>query len=167
MALVPDLRFLWELSRREKIQRSPFTPWQPADTSKSVCHSHNKKSNRLLVRTYPVQFGEGLRKIVKSWRPQPRLRQKREVNLELSDRELFARVPLGDLWQDADLVSVYKYLRDSKKTAVPNSWQTVFDELDVELKVAWSILTYKPKLIIQNALEDGFMFLTCFDAKRV
>lgn len=56
--------------------------------------------------------------------------------LELSDRELFARVPLGDLWPDADLVSVYKYLRDSKKTAVPSSWQTVFDELDVELKVA-------------------------------
>lgn len=73
---------------------------------------------------------------MKSWRPQPHLRQKKEINLSLSDKELFCRLPLGDLWQDADLVSVYKYLRNSEKTAVPSSWQEVFDELDSELGLA-------------------------------
>ena len=85
---------------------------------------------------YPEEFGRGLHQIMKSWRPQPHLRQKREINLDLSDKELFCRLPLGDLWQDADLVAVYKYLRNSEQTAVPSSWQEVFDELDLELGLA-------------------------------
>ena len=33
-----------------------------------------------LPRTYPAGFGQGLNEILSSWRPQPRLRQKREVD---------------------------------------------------------------------------------------
>lgn len=85
-------------------------------------------------RTYPVGFGVGLREIMTTWRPQPHLRQKVEVNTNLSDRELFQNMPLGkDLWHDAQLVEAYRYIRKCKKHSVPNSWQSVFEDLDAEL----------------------------------
>lgn len=68
-----------------------------------------------------------------SWQAQPRLRQKREVNTNLSDKELFSSLPIGDLWPDAKLVEAYRYIRQSPKTTVPDTWHSVFEELDAEL----------------------------------
>lgn len=51
-----------------------------------------------------------------SWQAQPRLRQKRPVDTNLSDKELFESLPLGDVWRDANLADCYRYLRLSKKT---------------------------------------------------
>ena len=85
------------------------------------------------VRTYPPGFGRGLNKIMDSWRPQPRLRQKLEVNLDLSDREIFDQMKVGDLWHDADLVGAYRYFRLTNKSRVPNTWQKSLEQLDSEL----------------------------------
>lgn len=68
-----------------------------------------------------------------SWKPQPRLRQKQEVDTGLSDKEIFQRMPLGDLWPDANLVEVYRYVRAHRRSAVPSSWVSVLEELDAEL----------------------------------
>lgn len=84
-------------------------------------------------QTYPRELGDGLHDIMKTWQPQPHLRQKRKVDLNLSDRELFCSLPLNDLWSDADLVGAYRYLQSSKKSKIPLTWQPVFDELDAEL----------------------------------
>ena len=87
------------------------------------------------LRTYPLGFGHGLSDIMGSWQVQPRLRQKRPVNVNLSDRELFNALPLGDTWADAQLIDVYKYLRKSKKTMVPNTWVPVFEKLDSQIEM--------------------------------
>lgn len=76
-----------------------------------------------------------------SWQAQPHLRQKKPVDTSLSDRELFCSMALGDLWPDAKLVEVYRYIRQSRKTHVPPSWVTVFEELDVELDKVQSSLS--------------------------
>ena len=86
-----------------------------------------------MPRTYPKGFGDGLTTIMKHWRPEPHLRQKREVDLSLSDKELFEAMPLGDLWHDAKLVDVYRYMRHHKAYAVPPSWQTILENLDREI----------------------------------
>ena len=70
---------------------------------------------------------------MQSWGPQPRLRQKRSVDTKMTDKELFQNMPLGDLWSDAQLVSIYKYLRQSKKTTIPDTWVDVFENLDAQL----------------------------------
>ena len=90
----------------------------------------------LWPRTYPPGFGDGLTKLMNKWKVQPRLRQKREVNLDLSDREIFTSLPLGDVWGDADLVGDYKYFRNSNKSKIPNSWYKVFQDLDEEIQQA-------------------------------
>ena len=73
------------------------------------------------------------------WRPEPRLRQKKEVSLNLSDKEIFQSMPLGDVWQDANLIEVYRYLRKFKKNVVPQSWESVFDDLNAELEKLYPI----------------------------
>lgn len=84
-------------------------------------------------RTYPVKFGEGLHEMMSEWRPQPRLRQKKPVDLTQSDKELFCGLPLGDKWADANLVDAYMYLRSSERCHIPDTWKHVFEELDLEL----------------------------------
>lgn len=69
------------------------------------------------------------------WSAQPTLRQKQEIDTSKTDREIFRDLKLGDLWQDADLVSCYRYLRKSKRfsSAIPSSWENVFMDFDAEL----------------------------------
>ena len=86
-----------------------------------------------MPRTYPTGFGVGLQQAMESWYPQPHIRQKRAVDLGMSDKELFCSLPLGDLWKDADLVACYRYFRNSDKVSIPASWETVFEDLDSEL----------------------------------
>ena len=86
------------------------------------------------LRTYPLGLGHGLKEIMTSWQAQPKLRQKRPVDVNLSDREMFNSLPLGDVWADAQLIDVYKYLRKSKNTMVPNTWVPLFEELDRQIE---------------------------------
>lgn len=70
---------------------------------------------------------------MKGWQPQPTLRQKREINMDLSGRELFVQLPLSDMWGDAKLVEVYRYLRQNTRLKIPNGWDTVIEDFDREL----------------------------------
>ena len=45
------------------------------------------------------------------------------LDSQLSDRELFQQMDLGDPWCDADLYSAFHYLWTSSSTKVPDSWQ--------------------------------------------
>ena len=87
----------------------------------------------LIAREYPDGFGEGLHAFMGHWKPQPRLRQKELIDLSLSDKEVFQSLPLGDLWEDARLVEVYRYMRKYKCYKVPVCWQHVLEDLDAEL----------------------------------
>ena len=69
-----------------------------------------------------------------SWRPQPTLRQKVDLDVQLTDRQLFASLELGDVWADAKLPAVYWYLRNLNSLSVPDSWEREFSQLDDALK---------------------------------
>ena len=84
-------------------------------------------------REYPEGFGRGLHGALSKWMPQPRLRQKMGIDLSLSDKELFQALPLGDVWEDAKLIEVYRYMRLYKKASIPQSWLPALEELDAEL----------------------------------
>ena len=51
----------------------------------------------------------------------------------LTDREIFATLPLGDLWDDADLISVYMHLWRDSLTHVPDSWLEVMQDFTASL----------------------------------
>ena len=48
-----------------------------------------------------------------------------QVDSSVPLTELFAAMPWGDLWNDADMVSVVRYLRGSKKLRIPPEWREV------------------------------------------
>lgn len=50
------------------------------------------------------------------------VRTKYDANVKLSDRELFDSMTSTDLWEDADLVSVFVYLIEHPRTSIPDSW---------------------------------------------
>ena len=59
-------------------------------------------------REYPAGFGKKLVELFDWAVPLPRLdlRQRQEIDPKCSDRELFAALPLGDAWSDANLYGV-------------------------------------------------------------
>ena len=61
------------------------------------------------------------------------LRNKNKTDPKMTDLELFQSMPLGDLWEDASIASVYVYLRRNKHLVIPNSWEQVIDDFDAEL----------------------------------
>lgn len=61
------------------------------------------------------------------------MRQKVPVDPKATDVQLFAQLELGDVWEDADIVSVYKYLRQG--VTVPDTWQLNLAKLDHELSL--------------------------------
>lgn len=65
-----------------------------------------------------------------------RLDARNKVTLDdgRSDRELFGRMPTGDLWDDAEMQSIYLYLLESSKTIIPDSWRDVMMEFTREVK---------------------------------
>lgn len=61
------------------------------------------------------------------------LRNKNTTKPGLSDVELFADLQLGDLWEDANLPSVYFYLRQNRYLVIPPSWEAQIERFDREL----------------------------------
>lgn len=88
------------------------------------------------LRTYPVCFGEALRTAMKGWHPQPTLRQKRAVPADSTDVDVFRSMSVGDLWVDADLPKVYRYLRQNKSLVIPDTWHEAIREFDMALDAA-------------------------------
>lgn len=105
------------------------------DTFLTFGPNHRFWDSTFCLRVYPLGFGEGLHDVMTGWSAQPTLRQKQEIDTSKTDREIFRDLKLGDLWQDADLVSCYRYLRKSKRfsSAIPSSWENVFMDFDAEL----------------------------------
>ena len=79
-------------------------------------------------RVYPTGFGQSLAEALREWRPQPTLRQKVQLDLIRTDRELFAEIPISDVWDDAGLPRVYWYLRTMKCLKIPASWDAEFQK---------------------------------------
>ena len=69
------------------------------------------------------------------------LRNKNTANPDLSDVELFKALPMKDLWEDAELPSVYFYLRRNKYLVIPSSWEDTIECFDTELdaRVSWAL----------------------------
>ena len=80
----------------------------------------------LLSRTYPPGFGRWLAKL------HGRFLKEREAQWDFSKEALeesllsfFGRIPWGDLWEDADMVSVLRYLRGSQSLHL-GEWRPLF-----------------------------------------
>ena len=63
-------------------------------------------------------------------------RRKPRVAEDVSDRELFDRLPLNDTWCDAKLFEVFNYLWQSKSTCIPESWFCTMYEFHEEFRGA-------------------------------
>ena len=59
------------------------------------------------------------------------MRQKVSLDPKSTDVQIFQNLDLNDVWADADLVSVYKYLRGG--VSVPDTWHEAMAQLDAEL----------------------------------
>ena len=98
------------------------------------------------MRTYPLGFGLSLQDAMDSWKPQPVMRQKVDLDPRQTDLEIFQGLDLGDVWSDARLVETYWYLRNSKKASIPDSWEETFQCFDAALKeVAPSSTSNSPR----------------------
>ncbi|CAE7803502.1 unnamed protein product [Symbiodinium sp. CCMP2592] len=83
------------------------------------------------------------------------LRNKNDTNPDLSDVELFGALPTGDLWEDANLPSVYFYLRRNRYLVIPPSWAAQIELFDKELdaKAAEANLQELQQQLSQTAPE--------------
>ena len=61
------------------------------------------------------------------------MRHKETVDLTLTDRQLFARMKIGDPWIDANMHHVFKYLYHCPKVRIPDSWLPEMRRFDAEL----------------------------------
>ena len=81
-------------------------------------------------------FGKALQDVMTEWRAQPTLRQKRAVPAGSTDLELFQSLSLGDVWGDAALPEVYRYLRANPNLTIPDSWHVAIKEFEDSLAIA-------------------------------
>ncbi|CAE7265976.1 unnamed protein product, partial [Symbiodinium necroappetens] len=65
--------------------------------------------------------------------PRLSLRQKVHLPVEMTDRELFSGLSLGDTWGDAELVQVWEYLYCNKHLVVPEAWKSTMAALNTQL----------------------------------
>ena len=68
---------------------------------------------------------------------------------DVSDRELFDRLPLNDTWCDAKLFEVFNYLWQSKSTCIPESWFCTMYEFHEEFRGA---VVGDPDLVAEYSL---------------
>ena len=62
-------------------------------------------------------------------------RTKKHIQLpEKTDKEIFAEMPCGDVWHDANLISVFMYLYNLKTTCVPSTWHACMAAFKDELQ---------------------------------
>ena len=80
-------------------------------------------------------------------------RRKPHIAEDVSDRELFDRLPLNDTWCDAKLFEVFNYLWQSKSTCIPESWFCTMYEFHEEFRGA---VVGDPDLVAEY-LGDGLI----------
>ena len=103
-------------------------------------------------RVYTRDFGK---RILELWREEmdaskPRLcmRQKIHVSGGETDQDLFRKLPLADVWPDAELVQVWAYLYANKKLRIPSSWESTMATFHTELldSVPWLLTMSLPNM---------------------
>ena len=100
-------------------------------------------SSQVLPRTYCRGFCEKLCDLYEDrGLHRPDLRHKYPVDLGKSDKDLFAELPMGDIWIDAKLHQVWVYLFTNRRLKVPDSWHDVIwkfhhDLMDLATGLHW------------------------------
>ena len=90
-----------------------------------------------LPRCYPEGFARRLKEAFENRTGFPRhMRFKMKIDRKLTDRELFEKMPLGDVWVDAKMHLVWKYIYSSKYVTIPSSWESAMRQFDSELTAA-------------------------------
>ena len=64
------------------------------------------------------------------------VRTVRPANVKLSDKELFANMPLGDPWADANLAECVEYMHEHPHTVIPDSWMNTMKKFRQDLLYA-------------------------------
>ena len=88
------------------------------------------------VRAYPSGFAQKLLQLYEERRnPFPaHLRHRTTVDVTLTDRQLFDRLTIGDVWLDAGLHYVWAYLYSCPSVQIPPSWVPSMRSFDEELR---------------------------------
>ena len=85
-------------------------------------------------RCYPEGFAQRLLECFRGRRPMSgHMRHKAAVEMQKTDKDLFANMEIGDPWIDASMVEVWKYLYHSKYLVIPDSWRQPMAEFDQQL----------------------------------
>ena len=95
------------------------------------------------LRVYPLPFVAKLYRAffeTEAMDERRDLRHKAAVDPAKSDRELFLALPLGDVWDDANMARTYFYARSNKRLKIPPAWEEAFDQFDHELRTKASKL---------------------------
>ncbi len=87
------------------------------------------------LRAYPEGLGHYF---LQTWRevqdlPRQCMRQKVVINTTATDRELFEKLPLGDVWSEAEVIQVWAYLYRNSHLKIPDSWQETLSNFNREL----------------------------------
>lgn len=64
---------------------------------------------------------------------QPSLRKRIQHDPKESDRALFAKMDLGDVWMDSKIHMAWFYIYRNKYLRIPDSWLDAITEFDLEL----------------------------------
>ena len=96
-------------------------------------HWSGAKSRLLTPRHYPKDFGVALASLIAQQLPSGDLRNKRNVDPTLTDREIFDSLKIGDPWWDAGLPDLYWYLRKLPSLKIPSTWESTIEAFEEEL----------------------------------
>ena len=61
------------------------------------------------------------------------MRYKKSFDTRLNDKDLFLGMEVGDIWVDAGMHMVWKYIYKSSKISIPDSWQFAMKQFDDEI----------------------------------
>ena len=87
-----------------------------------------------LTRAYTEGFVSELLKCFECRGPfQAVLRKKEFIDPALSDRNIFERMPLGDVWLESKMHLAWGYIYNNKHMVVPPSWQSAIETFNKEL----------------------------------
>ena len=101
------------------------------------------------LRIYPVGMAQRLEEAYKKVEAVPDLRGKMALDLNLTDRELFEKYALNDLFLDGNLHECFFYMYGHEALQIPDSW-------------VQTMATFNADLIARVSLLDGshlFLFV--------
>ena len=120
---------------------------QPFGCRDDGCCIHGFGTLSQQLREYPKGLGRALLRIMLDNKilssPEPVLRQKYDFSSYTDDLSLFASLPMGDTWPDAQLATVYLYLWKNKRVNIPPEWREAMQKFTQELRaVTWHIVLH-------------------------